>query len=115
MNWAVVTPIVVAALAPVGAYFVAARRMRGQIAESNSKELWTESRSIRDDYRDRISSSDKRVLALESRVAKLEGDNNDLVRENLMLRAKVDALEALVASLRETITRLEGELKEARQ
>lgn len=107
MNPAILVPIVVAIVAPVGAYLLAARRMSGKVATSDADQLWNEARSIRDDYRDRLDQAASRQAELEHRVAVCEGQNTDLLRENFDLRTKVTSLEALVGQLRITITHLE--------
>lgn len=108
MEWGILVPLAVALVAPVGAYVLAARRMSGKIATSDAARLWDESRDIRDDYRQRLLSAAERHVALEQRVATLEGKNNELVRENYEFNSKVLACEGTVAQLRETITTLQA-------
>lgn len=66
-----VIAVIAAVAAPLGAYLVAARRFSGRIESSDAKELWAESRSIRD-------WSQGRIASLEARVATLEAENRDL-------------------------------------
>lgn len=115
MDVKLLVPLLIAAIAPIGAYLLAARRMSGKIDTSTATELWTEARAIRSDYREQIAQAAERTRDLELRVAKLEGQNNDLIRENIELKAKVASLEALVATLRETIDDLQAELKKERE
>lgn len=109
-----VIPIIVAIAAPVGAYLLAARKMSGKIGTSDASELWEESRSIRDDYRNRLLTAAERAVSLEMRVAALEGTNAELVNQNLDLVAKVGKLETLVETLRATITKLEETIEHQR-
>jgi chromosome segregation ATPase len=105
---AIVVPVLLAVIAPIGAYLLAARKMSGKIGTSDATELWRESKSIRDDYRTRISGLVERIRELELRSDKLEDMNTVLVRENNRLATKVTELEELVTSLRKTITSLEN-------
>lgn len=67
-----VIAILAAIAAPLGAYLVAARRFSGRIESSDAKELWEESRSIRDWSQDRIRELTREVAQLreELRVAR---------------------------------------------
>lgn len=67
-----VIAILAAIAAPLGAYLVAARRFSGRIESSDAKELWEESRSIRDWSQDRIKELTREVAQLreELRVAR---------------------------------------------
>lgn len=107
MDVKLIIPLLIAMVAPLGAYLLAARRMSGKVDTSTATELWTEARAIRSDYREQLAGAADRTRLLEERVAKLEGQNNDLVQENLALKTKVVALETLVETLRNTITGLE--------
>jgi len=73
-GWVAFVPLAVALFAPVGAYLVAARRMSGRIASSEASELWDESRSIREDYRQRLGVAHARIAQLEARVAELQAE-----------------------------------------
>jgi predicted RNase H-like nuclease (RuvC/YqgF family) len=96
LDLTVISPIVIAAIAPLGAYLLAAHRMSGRVDTSTASELWGEARSIRDDYNVQLKRANERVRDLESRVEKCEGQNYDLVRENYQLKAKVRELERLI-------------------
>lgn len=93
-------PILVAAIAALGAYIAAARKLSGKIGTSDASELWKESANIREDYRDRISVSERRTVDLEKRVASLEHENNGLVRENSALVNRIATLEAMIETLK---------------
>ena len=114
MEPTVIVALIAAVAAPLGAYLLAVRRMSGKIATSDASDLWAESRSIRDDYRERLLESSERASRLEARVAVLEGTNTELGRLNAELSAKVASLEALVVSLRETITALQSTIETQR-
>lgn len=79
--------LVAALAAPVVSYLVAARRFSGKIETTEAKELWAESRSIRDWSIKRIEILNDLVSKLETRVRLLEEENERLRRE---LRDKVD-------------------------
>lgn len=106
--------IVAVVIAPLGAYLVAARRLSGKIGTSDASELWIESRSIREDYRDRIVAANDRIAQLSARVEQCEGRNNDLLHKNLDLREKINDLEGVIVDLKTTIDGLREELVEER-
>ena len=108
MNPEVYIPIIVAIIAPIGAYLLAARKMSGKVTTSDASQLWAESRDIRDDYRIRLGGANDRIVGLEVRVAKCEQDNTNLVKDNLTLQRRIDELNDLVVELRATILKLEG-------
>lgn len=110
----IILPLLVAMVAPLGAYLLAARRMSGKVDTSTATELWGEARAIRHDYREQIALAAERTRELETRVARLEGQNTDLIRENIELKAKVVALETLCDTLRNTIDELQAELRKER-
>lgn len=115
MNWGPIVPIVVAALAPLGGYLLAARKMSGKIATSEAKDLWEEAARIREDCREQLRLANDRVGHLEGRVAKVESLNADLVEVNTRLLAKIDNLERLTKELRDTITHLEATIAAQRK
>lgn len=65
-------PVVVALLAALGGWLVAARRLSGRIATSEAADLWKEAGAIRNDYRARLAMSDERVKDLELRLRDCE-------------------------------------------
>jgi hypothetical protein len=75
-----VVAIVVGLCAPVLSYIIAARRFSGKIETTEAKDLWAESKAIRDWSRERIE-------ALEARVLLLEKENREL---RAQLRGKVN-------------------------
>lgn len=87
---------------------VASRRMSGKIKTSSADELWEESRSIRNDYRDRLNSSYERQAAVEGRMANIEAKHAECVEENSKLRNEVTRLEEIIDDLRGTIERMEA-------
>lgn len=115
MELSVLIPVTIALVGPIGAYLVASRRLSGKIGTSEAGDLWKESQSIRNDYRDRLGVADDRTRDLEKRVAKLEELNNDLVRENIHCRGEVAELKATISVLRATITKLEEALTKERE
>lgn len=86
--------LAVAALvvAPLVGYITASRKLSGKIGTSDAARLWEASETMRKEYRDDLAAANKRVVALEERVANLEAINNGLVRENLALHEQIDEL-----------------------
>jgi predicted nuclease with TOPRIM domain len=82
-----------ALIVAMGAYFATVRRLSGRIETSEADSLWKESASIREDYRDRLSSADQRQARLEERVANLEKRNAELAEENVRLLREQVALQ----------------------
>lgn len=78
------TPTLLAIIAgifgPLGAYLVAARQFSGKIETTEARELWEESRSIRDWSQQRIEVLHETVERLERRLRELEDENSDLRR-----------------------------------
>jgi hypothetical protein len=94
LNFAVWVPIVVAIIAPLGAYLLAARKMSGRVATSDANALWKEAGAIRDDYRGQLKTADDRIQNLEVRIGALEDMNNTLAADNRSLRIEISALQA---------------------
>lgn len=125
MDWAIVVPIVIALIAPVATYFVAARRLSGRIETSEATDLWQESANIREDYRQQLGYAGERLREMEKRVAGVEASNNDLRRQNYELKDEVrtlkwtgdeckesiDALTATVSVRDQQIDRLRDEIE----
>lgn len=93
----------------LGSYFVAARKLSGKIGTSDASQLWQESKDIRGDYRERLRESHSRVDELERRIGRLEGNNDELSRENTTLRLTVARLESEAAAAKERLDRLTAE------
>jgi septal ring factor EnvC (AmiA/AmiB activator) len=110
-----VVAVLAVIFAPLVAYIAASRKLSGKIGTSEASDLWTESKNIRDDYRTRIDQANMRQAELEARVAKLESQNNDLTRENLQLRNRIDVLERENAELKEQIADLLKKLRDERE
>jgi hypothetical protein len=77
--------IIVALIAPIGAYLLAARKMSGKINTSEATDLWAESKAIRDWSAERLKACDEEIAALRtalssalSRIDALEKENNRL-------------------------------------
>lgn len=112
MDWTVFTPIILALIAPVGAYALAVRRMSGRVNTSTATELWQEASDIRIEQRVQGEKSFERIVNLEKRVANLEGINTGLVRTNFELQNRIIELETLVKTLYNTIEDLQIIIKE---
>lgn len=107
MTSATLITVIVSALsvviAPVIAYVTASRRLSGRIQTSEAIDLWKESASIREDYRESLRQADRQIsdlkesnfqlrLALNEMNAKMDtvlDENNRLREENVTLRKKV--------------------------
>jgi len=71
--------MIIGALAgPIVAYIVAARRFSGKIETTEARELWKESRAIREWSQRRMRELEQRNRALEDRVEHLENENAEL-------------------------------------
>jgi predicted RNase H-like nuclease (RuvC/YqgF family) len=92
-TFAVLAGVVSALISPLIAYVVATRRLSGKVNTSEASELWKESSSIREDYRERLRYSDESIRRLEGRVQNLEASNDELLAENRQLRLRVDELQ----------------------
>jgi hypothetical protein len=86
-------------IGPLATYLVASRRLSGKIGTSDAASLWSESKSIRDDYRERLSASDARQARLEERVGILERINNELAVENLGYKTVIEGLNTRIEAL----------------
>lgn len=95
-----------ALISPLVAYVVAVRRLSGKVSTSDASELWKESTSIREDYRDRLRYSDEQIRRLEERMQRLEETNDKLVDENRRLQGCLDKLTRENAELHAEIVRL---------
>jgi hypothetical protein len=61
---AVTIAVLAAAIGPIGAYLVAARRLSGKINNSDAEQLWAESKAIRDWSNDRLNAQDMEIRSL---------------------------------------------------
>jgi uncharacterized coiled-coil DUF342 family protein len=123
----VVGVILAAVVGPMGAYIVAARKMSGQIKDSEATELWAESRSIREWSTSRVKELDDHVNELELRLTELEIKNGELASENRRLvreaveaqvtiqeqRARIETLITDLDAARQLINRLQWEAEHA--
>jgi hypothetical protein len=115
VNPALVVALTVAIIGPLGAYLGASRKLSGKIGTSEASDLWAESKNIRDDYRERIDAGNLRQVALETRVANLEGLNAELTRENLSLHALTASYETIIQGLRDDVDALKTENAELKR
>jgi chromosome segregation ATPase len=96
--------------APLIGYITASRKLSGKIGTSDADALWSESKAIREDYRNQLGEANRRLVRCEERIAQVEGLNSDLVRENLGLRKRIDTLEHENAALKQQVSDLLAEL-----
>lgn len=78
--------------APLLGFLAASRKLSGKIATSDADRLWDASESMRKEYREDLAAANRRIVALEERVAHLEALNNDLIREKLALEDRIAVL-----------------------
>lgn len=102
--------VIVALVGSIGGYIGAARKLSGKIDTSEAGELWAESRSIRDDYRDRLDAANQRQAGLEARVAQLEKRNNELAERNVRLLEEQLDLQRACSALRDERDKLAAEV-----
>jgi TolA-binding protein len=86
----VTVAVLAAALGPLGAYFVAARRLSGKIANSDAEQLWEESRAIRDWSRERLDVCESEIRDLRSALSKMSNRFAVMESENTMLREELN-------------------------
>jgi chromosome segregation ATPase len=110
----VTAALVLALIGPIAAYVLAARRLSGKIETSEAKDLWAESRSIRDWSQKRIEGLNDEITKLQLRVSILETSNEELIGENKRLAEQVRQLSATIIKLREEIVHLTEQLKASR-
>lgn len=101
-------------VAPLVGYLTASRRLSGKIGTSDATQLWDASESMRKEYRDDLAAANKRLAALEGRLATVEADNHELANENLLLKRQVDLLKYENGELKRKIVDLERELHQAK-
>jgi energy-converting hydrogenase Eha subunit C len=81
--------VAAAIVAALASYIVAARRFSGKIETTEAKELWAESRAIREWSQERIKVLNDLVARLEERNAELEARVDHLEEENLALHREI--------------------------
>jgi hypothetical protein len=97
---AILIPIAVAIIAALGAYLASARKLSGKIGTSDAAELWKESASIRQDYREELRLANERSRKLEESVDKLNDVNQLLALDNQDVRAQLGACQRELAQLK---------------
>lgn len=83
---AVTVAVIAAALGPIGAYLVAARRLSGKIANSDAEQLWEESRAIRQWSGERLNEQDKEIITLRNTLIELQKRCAALEAENTIIK-----------------------------
>jgi chromosome segregation ATPase len=106
MNLAIVVAIMAAVIGPVLAYYGTVRKLSGSIATSTAEDLWEESRSIRQDYQQRIRELNAVVARCTERIDELDARNTELSKENGRLKDRLEEHESTIAELRTEIHRL---------
>lgn len=91
--------LVVALIGPLGAYLIAARRFSGKITSSDARDLWAESRSIRQWSQKQLDALTATVARQEQRIRTVEQENTHLRATVSDLTAQLEHAEARVADL----------------
>lgn len=94
---AVTVSVVAAALGPIGAYLVAARRLSGKIANSDAEQLWEESRAIREWSQSRLQTQEDEIVELRKTVGDLSRRIGDLESEKLELLDQLQRSRRIIA------------------
>lgn len=88
--------IVVAVIAPLGTYLIAARRFSGKINTTEAQELWKESGKIREWSQQRIDAQDIKIAKLETRIDGLFREKAVLTQEVITLRQTIGEQERTI-------------------
>lgn len=83
-------------IAPLVGYLTASRRLSGKIGTSSADQLWAESKSIREDYREQIRRANAHVTELEARIQTCEMRCEKLTKEKRVLEIQILDHEALL-------------------
>lgn len=86
---AVTVAVIAAALGPIGAYLVAARRLSGKIANSDAEQLWEESKAIREWSGARLNAQDDEIVRLRENLIELTKRCTILETENRLIRQQL--------------------------
>lgn len=109
-NTVAIIATLAALIGPLLAFLATSKKMSGKIGTSDADKLWDEAERQREDYRQRIERSDKRVAALEMRVDSLEGLNRNLRQENFDHESTIQKLNDRVESLEKENTKLKEQI-----
>jgi chromosome segregation ATPase len=102
-------PIIAVVITAFGAVWLQNKRLSGKVEDSDASELWKESASIREDYREQINVDRERIARLEERVARAEERNTKLAEENLELRKKLSEAEVALHECQDKLAAVERE------
>lgn len=108
-------PVIAVVITAFGAVWLQNKRLSGKVADTDASELWKESASIREDYRDRIQGQNDRIVRLEERVANAESANNSLRERNIELLGKLLDAERSLADCQEKLADVERENQSLRE
>lgn len=106
---AVTVSVAAAALGPVGAYMVAARRLSGKISNSDAQQLWEESRAIRQWSTDRLEAQDEEISELRKTVSSLTSRVSLLESEKLELQDELNRARRIISRNRTEMKGVENE------
>lgn len=90
MSLAILIPLVVAIVGAVATYFGAVKKLSGTVATSTAEDLWTESRQMRQDLSDRITTLQTLTDKLLVENTRLRGEIEGLRVELLKMRMKYE-------------------------
>lgn len=86
-----ITSIVPVAVVAILTYLQVYRKLSGKINTSEASELWKESNSLRQEYRDTIDKYERKISQLEGVVEEQRKKIRQLEREISDLKAQVHA------------------------
>lgn len=116
MDIAVLVGAISTILGSIFAYILAVRKMSGRVSTTDAEQLWREAGDIRQDYKSRLIDESLRTRDLEKRVAILEGQNHDLMKQNFDctnqiqdLKETVRRQEVIIETQEKTLKRLNGD------
>lgn len=89
MNAAIWAAVISIIGGPLIAWFGVVRRASGKIETSEAKELWAESKALREWASRRIDALNTTIIRLEAEIEELERKHRDCQRESSRLRRQV--------------------------
>lgn len=103
------TPILVFAGVVVSGlvtYFIARRNNSGSISTSDAASLWKESNQLRQEYRLRAETLEKRLEEVNTKLQSVMDELGTLRANSATMEAKIESLKKLIAELQDENKRL---------
>lgn len=85
--------IIIGAIGGGVTYIAAIRRASGRVETTEASELWSEARTMREDYRKQLETALELIERLRTRISELESDNYELRVEVRDLLKRVHSIE----------------------